>query len=87
MSAEEIESFEARCRRDAAELYASQARLTGELDVAQWLCCVQEPLQDFFEVANGALTTGSQISLRVLDRARQGVDVVVQAVKFVARHD
>jgi len=57
------------------------------LDVTQWLCCVQEPLEGFFKVANGALPTGSQISLRVLDCARQGVDVVVQAVKFVARHD
>lgn len=59
----------------------------GELDVTQWLRCVQEPLEDFFEVANGASTTGSKISLRVLDRARQGIDVVVQAVKFVARND
>jgi hypothetical protein len=59
----------------------------GELDVTQWLRRVQEPLEDVFEVANRPLTTGSQISLRVLDRARQGVDVVVQAVKFVARHD
>ena len=49
-------------------LFGGTARC-GELDVAQWLCCVQEPLEGFFEVANGALTAGSQISLRVLDCA------------------
>lgn len=67
-------------------LFGGTARC-GELDVTQWLCRVQEPLEGFFKVANGALPSGSQISLRVLDCARQGVDVVVQAVKFVARHD
>jgi hypothetical protein len=54
-----------------------------ELDVAQWLSGINKPLENFFEFANGALTAGSQISLSVLERARQGIDVVVQAVEFV----
>jgi hypothetical protein len=62
-------------------------RRRGEMNITQGFRGVQQPLEDVLEFAHRPFAADAEISFRVLDRARQGVDVVVQTVEFIARND